>query len=232
MDFDIELIKAEVVRRYKRLIIDVKLRDDSIVPAFCSDECIFPNLYDEGSEVWVTRIKSRFRKLRYEVQAINKGDGWVVVNQRGIPKLFAEAFKNRVMDDFVQYTKIRHMTLIDQLPHLDFELSNAQEKCYVSLRPIYNKLDGKAVFPTKVNFFDMEMFEEMKKVRAQGGRTVVVLIVPRMDCLEAKFSWTIDPISAARIFEEAKNGLEFVCYGCNLSKKSISIANKMNISVK
>ena len=232
MDFDIELIKAEVVRRYKRLIIDVKLRDDSIVPAFCSDECIFPNLYDEGSEVWVTRIKSRFRKLRYEVQAINKGDGWVVVNQRGIPKLFAEAFKNRVMDDFVQYTKIRHMTLIDQLPHLDFELSNAQEKCYVSLRPIYNKLDGKAVFPTKVNFFDMEMFEEMKKVRAKGASTVVVLIVPRLDCVETLFSWTIDPVSAARIYDEAKNGLEFDSYGCNLDKKGINITNKLNICMK
>ena len=78
----------------------------------------------------------------------------------------------------------------------------------------------------------MEMFEEMKKVRAQGYRTVVVLIVPRMDCLETLFSWTIDPISAARIYEEAKNGLEFVCYGCKLAKKSISISNKMNICVK
>lgn len=232
MDFNDEVIKAEVVSRYKRLIVDVKLRDDSIVPAFCSDENIFPNLYIKGAEVWVTKIKSKLRILHYEVQAINKGDGWVVVNQRGFPKLFVEAFKGRKMSDFVQYTKIRHMTLTDKLPHLDFELSNSSEKCYVSLRPIYNKMDGKAVFPSKVNFFDMEMFEEMKQMRAKGHRTVVVLIVPRMDCLETMFSWNIDPISAARIFEEAKNGLEFVCYGCNLDKKSITIANKMNISVK
>ncbi len=232
MEFDEEVIKAEVVRRYKRLIVDIKLRDDSIVPAFCSDENIYPNLYNKGADLWVSRIKSKFRKLRYEVQAINKGDGWVMVNQRIVPKLFVEAFKTRKMSDFSQYTKIRHMTLADKLPHLDFELSNNQEKCYVSLRPIYNKQDGKAVFPSKVNFFDMEMFEEMKQMRAHGFRTVVVLIVPRMDCLETKFSWNIDPISAARIFEEAKNGLEFVCYGCNLDKKSITIANKMNISVK
>lgn len=232
MNFNEELIKAVVVSRYKRLIVDVKLRDDSIVSAFCSDENVFPNLYEKGAEILVSKIKSKFRKLRYEVQAVNKGDGWVVVNQRETPKLFVEAFKNRVMEDFVQYTKIRHMTLSDKLPHLDFEMSNAEGKCYISLRPIYNKQNGKAVFPSKVNFWDMEMFEEMKQLRARGHRTMVVMIVPRMDCLEAMFTWGIDPISAARIFEEAKNGLEFVCYSCNLDKKSITIANKMNISVK
>lgn len=219
MDFNTDLIKAEVVGRYKRLIVDVKLRDDTVVPAFCSDDNLFPNLYVKGAEVWIAKIKSKFRKLRYEIYMVNKGDGLVMVNQRGNPKMFVEAFKNRVMEDFIQYSKIRHMVLADNLPHLDFELSNQDEKCYVSLRPIYNKQDGRAVFPSKVNFLDMEMFEEMRRMRALGHRTVVVLIVPRIDCLETKFSWTIDPTSAAKIFEEAKSGLEFVSYGCNLDKK-------------
>lgn len=231
MDFNTDLIKAEVVGRYKRLIVDVKLRDDTVVPAFCSDDNLFPNLYVKGAEVWIAKIKSKFRKLRYEIYMVNKGDGLVMVNQRGNPKMFVEAFKNRVMEDFIQYSKIRHMVLADNLPHLDFELSNQDEKCYVSLRPIYNKQDGRAVFPSKVNFLDMEMFEEMRRMRALGHRTVVVLIVPRIDCLETKFSWTIDPTSAAKIFEEAKSGLEFVSYGCNLDKKSISITNKMDIVV-
>ena len=231
MDFNTDLIKAEVVGRYKRLIVDVKLRDDTVVPAFCSDDNLFPNLYVKGAEVWIAKIKSKFRKLRYEIYMVNKGDGLVMVNQRGNPKMFVEAFKHRVMEDFIQYSKIRHMVLADHLPHLDFELSNQDEKCYVSLRPIYNKQDGRAVFPSKVNFLDMEMFEEMRRMRALGLRTVVELIVPRIDCLETKFSWTIDPTSAAKIFEEAKSGLEFVSYGCNLDKKSITITNKMDIVV-
>ena len=39
----------------------------------------------------------------------------------------------------------------------------------------------------------------------------------------------IDPTSAAKIFDEAKNGLEFVCYGCKISKDGVSIANKLEI---
>ena len=109
MDFNTDLIRAEVVGRYKRLIVDVKLRDDTVVPAFCSDDNLFPNLYVKGAEVWIAKIKSKFRKLRYEIYMVNKGDGLVMVNQRGNPKMFVEAFKNRVMEDFVQYSKIRQL---------------------------------------------------------------------------------------------------------------------------
>lgn len=232
MEFKDEFLKAKVVNRYQRLIMDIKLDDNSLTQAFCSDDNVFPNLYTKGADLWVSRVKDRTRRLRYEVQAVNKGDGWVMVNQRYFHKLFAEALRNRIMPDFLQYSKVRRVTLADNLPHLDFELSNQQEKCFVSLRPIYNKQDGKAVFPTKVNLLDVEMFEEMKKVRAIGARTVVVLIVPRFDCVETLFSWTIDPVSAARIFDEAKNGLEFVSYGCNLDKKGINITSKLNICMK
>ena len=55
------------------------------------------------------------------------------------------------------------------------------------------------------------------------------MIVPRNDCIEAKFSWNLDPRAAAKIYDEAKNGLEFVCYGCKLDKNSVSIAEKMKI---
>ena len=232
MDFNEEFLKAKVINRYKRLIVDIKLDDDSIVQAFCSDDTVFPDLYIKGADLWVSRVKDKTRRLRYEIQAVNKGDGWVMINQRYIPKIFVEAFKNRQMADFVQYTKIRKIVAADNLPHLDFELSNAQERCFVSLRPIYNKQDGLAVFPTKVNLLDVEMFEEMKKVRNQNVRTVVVLIVPRFDCIKTLFSWSIDPVSAGRIYDEAKNGLEFISYGCNLDKKGIIITNKMEICMK
>ena len=80
MDFNTDLIRAEVVGRYKRLIVDVKLRDDTVVPAFCSDDNLFPNLYVKGAEVWIAKIKSKFRKLRYEIYMVNKGDGLVMGN--------------------------------------------------------------------------------------------------------------------------------------------------------
>lgn len=232
MNFNKEFMNAKLVQRYKRFIVDAMLDTDEIVSAFCSDENVFPNLYEKNASLWVSRIHDKKRHLKYEVEAVNKGDGWVVVNQQYFFNLFEEAFTQKLMSDFVGYHKIRRLTLEDKLPHVDFELSNDTEKCFISLRPIYNKQDGKAVFPSKVNFLDMEMFEEMKKIRSKNVRTVVLLLVPRMDCLETVFSWTIDPVSAAKIYDEAKNGLEFISYGCNLDKKSIIIANKMNIDVK
>ena len=232
MLFEEKFFKAEVVKRYKRFIVDAKLWNNDIVSAFCSDITVIPDLYVPKAQLMLSRTRDKSRKLKYEVEAVNKGDGWVMVNQKYFPQIFMEAFQNKSMKDFAQYSKIRKLKPADRLPHLDFELSNGKEKCFVCLSPIYNKQNGKAVFPTKVNLIDMEMFEEMKKVRQSGHRTVVVLVVPRMDCLQTLFSWTLDPISAAKIYDEAKNGLEFVSYGCNLDKNGINITNKMDICIK
>ena len=230
--FDKEFFNAKVISRYKRFIVDILLDTDDTVSAFCSDENIFPNLYEKNASLWVSRIHDKNRRLKYEVEAVNRGDGWVVVNQKYFAPLFEEAFYNKIMPEFNCYKQKKKIEPADKLPHIDFELSNEFESCYVSLRPIFNKQNGKAVFPSKVNYLDLEMFEEMKKVRKKNVKTVVMMIVPRMDCLETFFSWSIDPISAARIYDEAKNGLEFVSYGCNLDKKGIIITNKMNIDVK
>ena len=119
LKFDDEFLKAKVISRYQRLIMDIKLDDDSLTQAFCSDDNVFPNLYPKGADLWVSRVKEHTRRLRYEVQAVNKGDGWVMVNQRYFPRLFVEALRRRILPDFVQYTKVRRLDAGDHLPHLD-----------------------------------------------------------------------------------------------------------------
>ena len=114
--------------------------------------------------------------------------------------------------------------------NINYELSNdAGEKCYVYLVGIYNKKGADVVFPTMLNFYEMELFDEMRRLREKGAETAAVLLVTRMDCLAAKFSWDVNPIAAAKIYDEAKNGLNFFCYGCNIDNKSISITKKMKI---
>ena len=121
--------------------------------------------------------------------------------------------------------------LSEKINHIDFELSNDKgEKCYVFIANMYHKDKGSAIFPAQVSFFELQMFEEMHRLRRQGHKTKVFMIAPRQDCLDVRFSWSIDPVSAAKIFDEAKNGLEFICYGCKIDKKGISIGRKLNIS--
>ena len=92
-----------------------------------------------------------------------------------------------------------------------------------------DKIGDDVVFPSTINFFELEMFEELKRLRAKGADTYVFLIVPRNDCVQAKFVWNQDPIAAAKIYDEVQSGLKFCCYSCNVNQKSVSIAKKLKI---
>ena len=73
------------------------------------------------------------------------------------------------------------------------------------------------------------MLEELKKKLNEGAKACVFIIVPRQDCLSAKFLWNLNPVAAAAIFEAAKKGIDFVCYGCRIEKNRIEIDKKMEI---
>lgn len=230
MEFEREFIRAKVVARYKNLIVDVRLPDGELVPVFCPDENVMPNIYTRGADIWISRAENEERILRYEAEIVNRGEGMVMVNDRYNLKLLTEALKDKKIAEFVRYSKVRKINVFDKLPHVDLELSNAEgEKCYVCIAHVYNKQDGRIVFPSKTSFFEMEMYEELRRMRQAGYRTVLFVLAPRADCAEAQFVWNLNPSIAARIFDEAKNGLEFVCYGCKIDKKSITIENKLNI---
>ncbi len=223
------LYKGRVVSCYNSLLIDVRLDDDSQEAVFCASSEAAA-LCKAGTEVFVRRAPGNLRKVRYELEYLNLDEGLVFVNPSVNRKLFLEAFENGVLKDFGRYENCREIEPDDHLQHVDFELSSAAgEKCFVFIEDVYNKTAGYSVFPAGINFFEMEMFEEMEKLRAEGHRTCIFMLVPRQDSVEAKFSWNLDPIAAAKIFDEAKKGLNFVCYGCILDKKSVSIARKMKI---
>lgn len=230
MEFEREFIRAKIVARYKNLIVDVRLPDGELVPVFCPDENVMPNIYTRGADIWISKAENEERILRYEAEIVNRGEGMVMVNDRYNLKLLTEALKDKKIAEFVRYSKVRKINVFDKLPHVDLELSNVDgEKCYVCIVHVYNKQDGRIVFPAKTSFFEMEMYEELRRMRQAGHRTVLFVLAPREDCAEAKFVWNLNPSAAARIFDEAKNGLEFVCYGCKVDKKGITVENRLNI---
>lgn len=230
MEFNDRLIRGVIVKSYKNLILDVKFREGNVVPVFCPEMDYMQSLYTPGTEVWVTKNRDQRRRLRYECQIINSGGGLIMVNPNYVDELFLEAFEKGLIEDLWEYKYADRVEGDFSTRNINFELSNDEgKKCYVYLISIYNKKGPYAVFPSTINFFEMELFDEFRQLRTQGHQTAVVLLTTRMDCVEAKFSWDINPMAAARIFDEAKNGLKFFCYGCNIDNKSISLTRKMKI---
>ncbi len=212
------------------MIIDIRLADDSVEPAFCSRKEI-NMVCTEGTEVLVKRSTNKRRIIKYKIEYVNNDGHWVFITPRYEECLFKEAFESKKIAEFSAFSECRHIEPDEHLPHIHFELSDGQgRKCFVYVTTMYGWQGGRAIFPIDINFFEIGMFEEMRKLRAAGFETAVFMIVPRDNCSEARFTWTVAPVAAAKFFEEAKNGLQFVCYGCNVDKTNVSVSKKIEIT--
>ena len=229
MEIKEELIKAKVVGKYNGIILDVMFADDSKHPAFCGAFDI-AEMCRKETIVYVRPATLGNRKVPYEVEFMEEGGSLIYARPNRNNDLFEEAFLKGALPEFAEYDECRRLEAEDHLPHIDFELSNKTgKKAFVFVTNIYHKFGGSAVFPMEVNFFELEMFEEMGYLRAKGYKTYAFMIVPRADCQDIRFSWKYSPLAAAKIFDEAKNGLNFIGYGCNIDKKSVTLSHLMTI---
>ena len=232
MNYKGRLITGTIKALYKNLIIDVELDNGKIVQAL-NPEADFKNfVYAPGAAVWLTQSADKRRRVSYICQMVNRGEGMVFINYKYKNDLFREAFAKGILhEDFGKYVYIRPINPDDgELKRVNFELGNDRgDKSFVYVVNIYNKQGTDVVFPSLINFFELEMFEELRRQRKNGAETFVCLVVPREDCMDARFVWNQNPIAAAKIFDEVKNGLKFCCYCCNVNEKSVSISKRMRI---
>jgi len=230
MNFPADLVKGKIVKSYKNLILDVDIGSGGIIPAFCPELDAKQNIYVSGAEVWLLPGNVSGRRLMYETLMINKGEGQIMISPVYTETLVEEAFSCGKLTGFSAYDSLRRIEADDEVSYANLVFSNSrEEKCYVYAVTIYNKQGGNAVFPSFINFFEMEMFREFARLRKQGHETRVVLIVPRMDCAGIKFTWNISPVAAAKIYDEAKNGLKFCGYGCTITSQSVKITEELKI---
>ncbi len=229
MEYNHELVPAEVVSVYNNLIVDVCLKDGQTAAAFCGAVEI-ASICKPKMRVWLKRTSLANRLVPYNIAFVKTPEGMVFANPKYNRLLFIEAFEKGLLSDLTEYTKLKPLGVKDNINGMDFELSTPQgKKAFVFVTAVYDKMDGCAVFPHSTNFFEIKMLEHMSRKKRDGAEAYIFMIVPREDCVSAKFVWTLDPPAAAALFEAAKNGLNFLCYGCKVNKNRIEIDRKMEI---
>lgn len=229
MEYKYKLLPATVISVCNNLIVDAKLEDSQVVSAFCAAVEV-ADLCREGIRVWLKRSSIPKRLVKYNVAFVETPAGIVFANPKYSRQLFQEAFEQKSIVDLIDYDECISLGEDDNSKGIDFELKAKNGRSsFVFVTSIYDKIDGCAAFPHAINFFEMKMFDEMMRRKRMGADVYVFMIVPRNDCVQAKFVWHLDALAAASIFEAAKNGVKFLCYGCKVEKKQIEIDRKMEI---
>ena len=148
MRFERPLLKAKMLKRYKRFFADVEL-DGQVVTAHCPNTGSLRSCWAEGRGAYVSTSSNPDRKLKFTLELTESATGaWVGVNTSWPNKLVKEAFESKVIADWQKYSEIQMEVKISKETRLDGVLKTASGKlCYFEVKNVTLEIDGIAQFP-------------------------------------------------------------------------------------
>jgi len=232
MKFPDPLIKATLVKRYKRFMADVELPSGDVVTAHCANSGSMLSVREPGSEVWISPARNPDRKLKFTWELIRVGDAMVGINTSHPNALVYEAIENGTMTELQGYSSMRREVKYGKNSRIDVLLENEEgAKCYVEVKNVTLKRElgaaKPAEFPDGVTARGAKHLAELSDMVAEGHRAVMVYLVQRDDCGSFNLARDIDPEYGEAYDKAVKAGVEILGYTCQITPEEIVVTRRV-----
>ncbi len=236
MRFVDPLISGRLVRRYKRFLSDIELKNRDRVTAHCPNPGSMLGLAEPGMAVWLSPSRNPARKLAFTWELVDAGASLVGINTGWANEVVAEALEARRIEEFAGYPELRREVRYGENSRIDFLLeAPGRPACYVEVKSVTLRRDGdkaakpRAEFPDAVTARGAKHLGELARVVEAGGRAVLFYLVQRGDCRRVTIASDIDP-GYARAFDQARaRGVEVFCYDCKVGPEAIELGRRLPV---
>ncbi|MDR2007811.1 MAG: DNA/RNA nuclease SfsA [Alphaproteobacteria bacterium] len=219
------LLKATLIKRYKRFLADVRLENGEIHTAHCANSGSMLGLVHEGNTVYLSHAKAE-NKLKYKLEMIDDGSSLVGVNTHLANKIAAEGFSNKLIKPLEDYNNIR-AEVSHGASRIDFCLDNT---CFVEVKSTtLKRQQGIAEFPDSPTARGAKHLNELINIVQEGKRAINLYIVQRTDCTRFKIAKDIDSLYYKNFMLARSAGVEFLCYDCDINLNTITINKPIEI---
>ncbi len=225
MQFPIPLVRATLVRRYKRFLSDHTLDDGTEVVAHCANPGSMLGLAEPGAETWLLGNDDLSRKLRYSWELVRVGKRLVGINTSRPNRIVEESIKTGTVPALVGYSDLRREVRYGTNSRIDLLLTDPDKPdCYVEVKNVHlSRKHGIAEFPDAVTVRGTKHLQELAKQVKAGNRAVMLYLVQREDCDCFQLADDIDPNYAEAFQEAHRAGVEAICHICKISTDEICI---------
>ncbi len=234
MEFHAPLVRATLVRRYKRFLADVTLPDGREVTAHCANPGAMTGLDAPGLTIWLQDVASPARKLAWSWKLAELPDGGFAGIDTSMPnRLVAEALAADAIPALTGYVDVRPEVRYGQGSRVDFVLSGpGRRDCYLEVKNAHLRRAGDlAEFPDTVTRRGARHLAELAAMARAGHRAVVLYVVQRDDCARFRLAADIDPAYAQAAALAQAAGVEMLCHGTELSPRAIRLAGPMPLEL-
>jgi sugar fermentation stimulation protein A len=219
------LIKATIIKRYKRFLADVVLESGEQVTVHVPNTGSMKTCWEEHWPVLLSESSNPDRKLKYTLEMLHNGKTWIGVNTQNPQKLAIEALEKKVIPELMSFPIIQSEVKISKETRIDLVLSNETQKCFVEIKNVTLLGDArKALFPDAVSERGTKHLKELIELKKQGHACAMLYIIQREDVDSFAPAKTIDPVYAQHLKMAHDAGVLILPYQCELSETEIKIS--------
>lgn len=224
MRFPRPLVRAVLLRRYKRFLADVRLMDGSEATAHCANPGAMLGVAAAGSDIWLLPSADKRRGLAWSWELIRVGDHLVGINTSRPNALAAEAIAAGRIPALAGYATMRREVRYGRQSRVDLLLeAPGRPICYVEVKNVHLKRGKLAEFPDCVTARGARHLAELSGAVAAGHRAVMLYVVQRGDCAGFRIAGDLDPVYDLAFRDARAAGVEALCYSCDVGLEGIEI---------
>jgi len=232
MQFQTPLLRATLLRRYKRFLADIRLPDGSEAVAHCPNPGSMMGLAEPGMSIWVEPNDDPKKKLKFGWRLVELPDGHMSGIDTAVPnRVVGEALRARAIPALAAYENIRAEVKYGKNSRVDY-LAQAEglPDTYVEVKNVHLRRTGTlAEFPDSVTKRGAKHLQELSDMVAEGHRAVMLYLVQRTDCDHLAFAADLDPGYAAAVTAAAGAGVEMLCHGTQVTSAAVTIGPELEI---
>ena len=232
MNFDAPLIKAKLIRRYKRFLADVILDDGSEITVHCANTGAMTGCAPENATVWLSVSDNPKRKYSHSWQLVEVKPGVMACINTGLTnKLAREALEGNQISELKGFDNCRsEVPYGDEGSRVDFLLDFGGQKVFVEVKHVtLSTVEGEGSFPDAVTKRGQKHLRELTQQVKSGDRAVLLFIIMRTDVSLVKPADTIDAEYGRLLREAVKEGVEVLAYGAKIDKEGMSIDRVISV---
>lgn len=223
--FSHPLIKATLVKRYKRFLADIILENGEEVTCHCPNTGSMKSCGAQGDTIYVLPSSDPKRKLKYTWEYTQTKGGFIGINTQRPNRIVEDAIVNNIIPELQGYSTIKREQKYGNNSKIDLLLeAKGKTSCYVEIKNVTLLEDNTLLFPDAITVRGQKHLKELISIKERGYRAVMFYLINRPDGKNFRPAEEIDP-EYAKLFEKAKDaGVEIFEYRAKSTLSGMSIA--------
>ena len=234
MDFPSKLIKATLIKRYKRFLADATLEDGTVVTAHCPNTGSMKSCGSSGDTVYLSSTDDPKRKLKFTWQLTATEGGFININTHKANGIIKEALEQKSIASLSDYDQIKPEKKKGD-SRLDFYMESKSKPnlppCWVEVKSVTLLQEDCLLFPDAVSTRGLKHIESLQKIALAGERAVLFFLVNRPEGKVFRPAAEVHPEYASALIEAQKNGVEIMAYRANHSLKESTLGATVPIEL-